>query len=143
MRDDLKLEAVDQELRLFIKYCKSLPDLYDSCMAASADYYAGGIKSLRLKSKEEGKYKRSIHPPIDQLQQLLFRKDELLEEYKLRAAFCHRIQEALTDLSDEEVEVLYWRYEKELTLRQLGAIYGYGKDQIRRKLENIQRKMSI
>lgn len=135
MIDDL--EAVDKQLRLFIYYCQSLPILWEDAKQAEDEYYYGALKAPPIKSSEEAKYKKSTSCPIDRMAEMIQRKDDLMAEYKRRAEFCKQIQKKLIELSPDEIELLYWRYEKEMSLRLLGTIYGYGKSQMSRILEKI------
>lgn len=135
MIDDL--EVVDKQLRLFIYYCQSLPILWEDAKQAEDDYYLGALKAPPIKSSEEAKYKKSTSCPIDRMAEMIQRKDDLMAEYKRRAEFCRHIQKKLIELSPDEIELLYWRYEKEMSLRLLGTIYGYGKSQMSRILEKI------
>ena len=69
------------------------------------------------------------------------RKDELIEEYNRKASFCKAIQKKLVKLTDEEVELLFWRYERRMTLRELGNIYFLSKDAINNRINDIARKI--
>ena len=135
MLDDIK--AVEKQLRLFVYYCQSLPVLWEDAKLAEDEYYSGGLKGLPIKSREEAKCKKSTSCPNDRMVTMIQRKDDLMAEYKRRAEFCRHIQKKLIELSPDEIELLYWRYEKEMSLRLLGTIYGYGKSQMSRILEKI------
>lgn len=132
-----EISVADKQLRLFVYYCQSLPILWEDAKRAEDEYYSGGLKGVPIKSSEEAKYKKSTSCPIDRMAEMIQRKDDLMAEYKRRADFCKQIQKKLIELSPDEIELLYWRYEKEMSLRLLGNIYGYGKSQMSRILEKI------
>ena len=133
-------EETDTELRLFIRYCRSLPALYDRMKTAEVNYYTCGLKGMPIKSSEEAKYKHSAGTPIDNVPELLQRKDDLTASYRFRDEFCRRIQLELMELSDEEIEMLYYRYEQDMTLRTMGKLYCCSKDAMLRMLNKILKK---
>ena len=134
------VQIIDEELRMFVLYCRELPDLYDRKEQAAFDYY-NTVGSPRIKSTLEAKYQKSVSPPVDRSIELMQRKDDLIAEYEWKASFCRMIQHKLMRLSDDEIELLYWRYEQRFTLRQLGQLYCYGKDAMSDKLDFVLRKL--
>jgi hypothetical protein len=133
-------EETDTELRLFIRYCRSLPALYDRMRTVEFNYYTCGLKGMPIKSSEEAKYKHSDGIPIDNLPDILQRKDELTGLYRFRDEFCRRIQLKLIDMNDEEIEMLYYRYEQGLTLRMMGKLYCCSKDVMLKRINRILAK---
>ena len=136
-----ELEAVDKQLRLFIYYCQSLPILWEDAKQAEDDYYSGALKAPPIKSSEEAKYKKSTSCPIDRMAEMIQRKDDLMAEYKHRADFCRQIQEKLMELSNDEIELLYWRYEREFSLRLIGQMYFTNKDTVKARIDKILQKI--
>lgn len=134
------IQIIDEELRMFVLYCRELPDLYDRKEQAAFDYY-NTVGSPRIKSVQEAKYQKSTQPPTDRMIELMQRKDELIDEYEWKAGFCRMIQKKLVHLSDEDIELLYWRYEERLTLRQLGGFYYCSKDAMNSHIDDVLRKM--
>ena len=134
------VQIIDEELRMFVLYCRELPDLYDRKEQAAFDYY-NTVGSPRIKSVQEAKYQKSTQPPTDRMIELMQRKDELIDEYEWKASFCRMMQHKLIRLTNEEIELLYWRYEQRFTLRQLGQLYCYGKDAMSDKLDYVLRKL--
>ena len=134
------VQIIDEELRMFVLYCKELPDLYDRKEQAAFDYY-NTVGSPRIKSTLEAKYQKSVSPPVDRSIELMQRKDDLIAEYEWKASFCRMIQHKLMRLSDDEIELLYWRYEERLTLRQLGGFYYCSKDAMNSRIDDVLRKM--
>jgi hypothetical protein len=70
------------------------------------------------------------------------RKDDLIAEYEWKASFCRMIQHKLMRLSDDEIELLYWRYEQRLSLRDLGRFYCCNKNIAGQMLELVLLKIS-
>lgn len=134
------IQVIDEELRVFILYCNELPALYDRKEQAAYDYY-NTVGSPAIKSAMEAKYKRSTQPPIDRTIDLLQQKDELDAEYRWKAGFCRMMQKKLMRLSEEDIELLYWRYERRKTLRQLGDFYYCSKDALNSRICDVLRKM--
>ncbi len=134
------IQMIDEELRVFIMYCRELPDLFDRKEQAAFDYY-NTVGSPRIKSSLEAKYQKSVSPPVERSIELMQRKDDLIAEYEWKASFCRMIQHKLIGLTNEEVDLLYWRYEERLTLRQLGGFYYASKDVMNNRINDILRKM--
>lgn len=135
------LQVIDEELRVFVLYCRELPDLYDRKEQAAFDYY-NSVRPPAIKSEQEAKYQKSISPPNDKLIELMQRKDDLIDEYNWKAGFCRVIQHKLMRLSDDEIELLYWRYEQRFTLRQLGQLYCCNKNAADLMLDKVLCKIS-
>ena len=77
-----------------------------------------------IRSAKEAKYQRgtavySVHPLLE----LFANQDELIAEYQKESMFCRSIQRKLRELTPGEAEMLYYHYEKKLTLRQMGEHY--------------------
>ncbi len=140
MLDDIK--AVEKQLRLFVYYCQSLPVLWEDAKLAEDEYYSGGLKAMPIKSSEEAKYKKSTSCPIDRMAEMIQRKDDLMAEYKRRTDFCRQVQKKLMELSTDEIELLYWRYEREFSLRLIGQMYFANKDTVKARIDKILQKIS-
>ena len=132
---------IDEELRVFVMYCMELPDLFDRKEQAAFDYY-NTVGSPRIKSTLEAKYQKSVSPPVDRSIELMQRKDDLIAEYEWKASFCRMIQHKLMRLTNEEIELLYWRYEQRFTLRQLGQLYCCNKNAADLMLDKVLCKIS-
>ena len=133
-------QETDTELRLFIRYCQSLPVLYDRMRTAEVNYYMCGLKGMPIKSSEEAKYKKSIGIPADNVPALLQRKDDLRAAYRFRDEFCLRVQLKLMELSTEEIELLFYRYEQNMTLRTMGKLYCCSKDVMCKRINRVLAK---
>ena len=73
----------------------------------------------------------------------LQQKDELDAEYRWKAGFCRMMQKKLMRLSEEDIELLYWRYERRLTLREIGKLYFLSKDAINNKINDVLEKVQV
>ncbi len=135
------IQMIDEELRVFVMYCMELPDLFDRKEQAAFDYY-NTVGSPRIKSTLEAKYQKSVSPPVDRSIELMQRKDDLIAEYEWKASFCRMIQHKLMRLTNEEIELLYWRYEQRFTLRQLGQLYCCNKNAADLMLDKVLCKIS-
>ena len=134
---DLSYECgtVDEELRLFIKFCRRMPSTYDRIHELRSQMDGYGVSSPRIKNTEEAKYQEGTKIYSDKgLINLITTIDSLTEEYAFMDAFCLRVQRRLMELSDDDVEVLYYRYECGYTLRQMAAMYFTNKDSMSRRL---------
>ena len=135
---DERLQNADRELRTFLYYCQDMVRLYEQIREIDLKLNHYGVSSPVIRSAEEAKYQRGT--PVYSIQPLLelfSSQDELFAEYRKESLFCRSIQRKLTELTPEETEYLYFRYEKRMTLRQMGDQYCSGKDMMCRKLEKI------
>lgn len=134
MRTDEYLRTKDLELRLFVEYCRQLQDLYEEAVMSSMQAY--GIKS------------RSVHdisgdrPHTDGYSmRMIDRKDAAFQNYISARDFVKRISKKFPAGDSEKLNLLYLRYERLMSLREIGDVIGYSYMQVQRKLDEILLKM--
>ena len=142
--------TADYEMRLYARYLMEMNDLRARIADAETelDMDTFGVSSPRIKSAEEAKYRNS--PKVYMEDEALKRMESrdriensvlppLRIEFALKRIFCYVIQKKLAaaDLSDEDRTILYLRYFRGKSLREIAATLYGNKDQIAQKLRNI------
>lgn len=144
-----EFDTEEHELRLYPIFLRDVCRLEEQIMELDAELAAiesgYGVSSQRIKGIEEAKYK---DPPkvyvsdapismIMQKEKLTRRMRELTTELLYKEYFCRHIMKHIAVLSDEEREMIGYRYFGRMTLRQLGDLYLCDKNTMQRKLEKI------
>lgn len=134
--------ANESLIRVFLMYCQKLLDSYDEIRHLQAKISTFGLSSPRIKSLEEAKYQSSARSQSEtELLQLIEKRDALRNEYQYMDWFCYQIQLGLMKLDPEDLELLYLRFERGYTLREI-AIFDYSnKNSVMNKLDTIYSKL--
>ena len=143
--------TVDYEMRLYAKYLLEMNDLLARIADAEAemDMDTFGVSSPKIRSAEEAKYQNSpkVYMEDEALKRMESRdriKNSVLPplriEFSLKRIFCYEIQKKLAaaDLSDEDRTILYLRYFRGKSLREIAGTVHSNKDQIAMKIRTIQ-----
>ena len=134
--------ANESLIRVFLMYCQKLLDSYDEIRHLQAKISTYGLSSPRIKSLEEAKYQSSARSQSEtELLQLIEKRDALRNEYQYMDWFCYQIQLGLMKLSPEDLELLYLRFERGYTLRQLGDMLCSNKDSVQQQLSEILERL--
>lgn len=136
MRDDnIQIEKADAELRLFVAYARSLIRLYEEANEVSMRLNTYGVSSPKILSPEEAKYQKGtkIYSNINLLD-LMEQESAAWGEYHRASSYCNRMARSFIGLDDEELMLLYLRYEKGYTFEQIGMIINYSAVHARRLL---------
>ncbi len=137
-KSDIRLEAADMHLRMFVMYCNELEGLYEKACEVSAKLNKMGVQSPSY----DNDFKRTTREldPASRLMELLYEEEKLWTKYSEKAKFCNEVGDILQNCSDDELNLLYLRYEKRRTFRQIGDETHYSHTQIWRKLDDILEK---
>ena len=149
---DYELETIDSELKLYARYMYELVSLSDrmndlQMMLSSSSY---GVSSPRIKSIQEAKYKQSpkVYMEdaalnwIEDMDHIRKELKVLRMEYSLKRIFCLKMMEKIcaADLDPEEIQILWLRYFKGMSLRGIAEEMWSNKDRVSRILsETISR----
>jgi len=118
---------LEPEIKTYIEYCHQLPELYSQIKKAEHDCYRIHGSGTFSETGMRGRRKTSSEYSLKALE-LIERKDDLIAEYRFMSKYCKRIEKRLSNLTDEELKLFYLRFEKCLTLRQIGERLYISKD---------------
>lgn len=135
MRDDVQIEKADAKLRLFVAYARSLIRLYEEANEVSMRLNTYGVSSPKIMSPEEAKYQKGtrIYSTVNLLD-LMEQESEAWNAYHDASTYCNRMARSFIGLADDELRLLYLRYEKGYTFEQIGMIINYSTGHVRRLL---------
>lgn len=152
--NDEQLNMVDTELRLYVQYLHDLIRLNEQMADVSALINLGdtyGVSSPRIKSTEEAKYQTSpkVYTEDAALTRMVEKelKIESLAALRIETAmkriFCLRIQERIcaASLNDQERQIMYLRYFRKMSLRDIAVTMWSNKDNIAKKLSETLTKI--
>lgn len=133
-RKDNALEMCDLKLRLYVEYCKMLPVIFERYLDVEDRLNNKSLSNTSsiIRIKERNRTDKS-----SELLQLISEEQKLKESYLNTRTYVNSINKVLQQLSPEELDLLYFRYEKKKTLRQMGEHYNYCYMQISRILDEI------
>lgn len=142
MRDDMQVEYGDTKLRLFIHYARSLVSLYNEANEYSIQLNTYGVSSPRIMSPEEAKYQKGtrIYSNINLLE-LMEQESQAWLRYHDASSYCNTMGRQFQTLDDDELRLLYLRYERNCTFEQIGMIINYSETHTRRLIERILMKI--
>lgn len=129
-REDRYLELADLKLRVFIEYCKELPDILEEYYELNDRLYTIGSSSFV--NLTETKFGCDLD-----ILELLELRDEAAERCVDRMNFIKPIAKVLTSLTSQDISLLSDRYEEKMTLRELGDKYHYSYMNMARYLDRI------
>ena len=139
-REDEELMHADRELMDFPYYCQRLVRIYDDLIDINARINNFGVSSPKLMSIEEAKYQKGtkIYSDVPMLE-LFAEEDKLKAEFEWLRETCSRTRRKLISmyLDDEELSILYYRYERRMTFEQIAFRLNYSDHGIRWKLDKI------
>lgn len=153
-REDEELIKIDSELRLYVQYLKDQVRLNAKMNEIQYILHHGdtyGISSPRIKNIEEAKYQTSPRVYLeDDVLSRMIKKDVQIDylevlhtEFTMKRIFCYRIQERIcaADLSEKEIQIMYLRYFRGMSLRNIASEMWSNKDNIAKKLSETLRKI--
>lgn len=135
MHDD-KLKYIDGKLK-GIKYSANrLVDIWDRLQEIARELN-GSVKSPSIRSEEEAKYQRGTRIYKCNIIELMNEEETLSKQYKMYETELNDIQRFLEKLTDNEIALLYERYECGRSFETIGYILGYDNAYIQRQLKKI------
>ena len=139
-REDESLMDANIELEWFIRSCRRLVRLYDDLVDMNARINTYGVSSPKIMTIDEAKYQKGTRIYSDvPLLELFAEEDALKREYKVTSAVCSLIKVKLASLqlSDSDLKILYYRYEKRYTYEQIAERLCYTKQAVQWHLDVI------
>lgn len=133
-RQDKDLEMMDLKLRIFVEYSKRLPYIYEIIENLKDDIAYFGYPKESIYKKSDKFYFVGID---DELLSLMVKRDKLEKEYYEELLLIKSVSEVLTKLNPVEIELLYLRYERQMTFRNIGYLKHYSYMNIARDIDNI------
>ena len=121
-REDEELMHADRELMDFPYYCQRLVRVYDELVDINVRINTFGVSSPKLMTIEEAKYQKGtrIYSDVPMLE-LFAEEERLKDDLKWLQSTCSRTRRKLSALylDDEELAILYYRYERRMTFEQI------------------------
>lgn len=139
-RDDESLTEANIDLEYFIRGCRKLARIYEDLIELNVRINNYGVSSPKIMTIEEAKYQKGTKIYTDvPLLELFADEDELRREYAAVSAVCSRIKHKLSkmQLSDADLRLLYYRYEKRYTYEQIAERLCYTKQAVQWHLDVI------
>lgn len=145
-REDEELMHADRELMDFPYYCQRLVRVYDELVDINVRINTFGVSSPKLMTIEEAKYQKGtrIYSDVPMLE-LFAEEERLKDDLKWLQSTCSRTRRKLSALylDDEELAILYYRYERRMTFEQIAYRLNYSDHGIRWKLDKILMGMAV
>lgn len=138
MNDD-KIKYIDGKLKGISFSTNRLVEIWDRLQEINRELN-GAVRSPSIRSEEEAKYQRGTRIYRCSIIELMNEEDILSKQYKMYETELNDIQRFLEKLTDNEIELLYERYECGRSFETIGYILGYDHSVVQRKIKNILRK---
>lgn len=138
MNDD-KLKYIDGKLKGIKFSSNRVVEIWDRLQEINRELN-GAVRSPSIRSEEEAKYQRGTRIYRCSIIELMNEEDILSKQYKMYETELNDIQRFLEKLTDNEIELLYERYECGRSFETIGYILGYDHSVVQRKIKNILRK---
>lgn len=136
MVNDNKLKYIDGKLK-GIKYSANrVVEIWDRLQEIAVELN-GSVRSPSIRSEEEAKYQRGTRIYKSNIIELMNEEEMLSRNYKMYETELNDIQRFLQKLTDNEIELLYQRYECGRSFETIGYILGYDNAYIQRQLKKI------
>ena len=138
MNDD-KIKYIDGKLKGISFSTNRLVEIWDRLQEINRELN-GAVRSPSIRSEEEAKYQRGTRIYRCSIIELMNEEDILSKQYRMYETEINDIQRFLEKLTDNEIELLYERYECGRSFETIGYILGYDHSVVQRKIKNILRK---
>ena len=138
MNDD-KIKYIDGKLKGISFSTNRLVEIWDRLQEINRELN-GAVRSPSIRSEEEAKYQRGTRIYRCNIIELMNEEDILSKQYRMYETEINDIQRFLEKLTDNEIELLYERYECGRSFETIGYILGYDHSVVQRKIKNILRK---
>lgn len=138
-REDTTLRLVDLKIRLFVEYARQINIIYEEAKRLSDELNNGMIFTSSVLSLVEKKNKVRIRN--DNLIELITTEESKWNDYYEMEEYIRYFAKKLSVLTEDELDLLYLRYERGLTLRQMGDLKFYSYMQVQRELDKILEKI--
>lgn len=139
MVNDDKIKYIDGKLKGISFSTNRLVEIWDRLQEINRELN-GAVRSPSIRSEEEAKYQRGTRIYRCSIIELMNEEDILSKQYRMYETEINDIQRFLEKLTDNEIELLYERYECGRSFETIGYILGYDHSVVQRKIKNILRK---
>nr|DAN80830.1 MAG TPA: Protein of unknown function (DUF1492) [Caudoviricetes sp.] len=139
MVNDDKIKYIDGKLKGISFSTNRLVEIWDRLQEINRELN-GAVRSPSIRSEEEAKYQRGTRIYRCSIIELMNEEDILSKQYRMYETELNDIQRFLEKLTDNEIELLYERYECGRSFETIGYILGYDHSVVQRKIKNILRK---
>ena len=139
MVNDDKIKYIDGKLKGISFSTNRLVEIWDRLQEINRELN-GAVRSPSIRSEEEAKYQRGTRIYRCSIIELMNEEDILSKQYRMYETELNDIQRFLEKLTDNEIELLYERYECGRSFETIGYILGYDNSVVQRKIKNILRK---
>ena len=138
-RENTTLRMVDLKLRLYTEYCRNIDILYQRMQEIDEELNGGMIRTGSIIDISD----KNMKPQVRNcnLIQLITEEAHLFEEYDEMIYFIEYMSKKFRFLNNEDLDLLYLRYERGLTLKQIGELKYYSYMQVQRMLDRVLEKI--
>lgn len=139
----LNKEELKSDFEQFRRSVGKLMDLEDELALISIELRGNNLSSPRIKSKEEAKYKQGSRIYHNNIADLMEREEQLIKQRDYYLFRVKRVAAFLQVLTDEEVELLEYRYWYGYSLEEISEMYYYSRAGVYKKINTIFEKVDM
>jgi hypothetical protein len=136
MINNEKIKYIDGKLKGIKFSANRAVEIWDRLQEISIEL-KGTVRSPAIRSEEEAKYQRGTRIYKSNIIELMNEEEMLSRQYDMYETELNDIQRFLEKLTDNEIVLLYERYECGRSFETIGYILGYDNAYIQRQLKKI------
>lgn len=136
MDNSNKIKYIDGKLKGIKFSANRVVDIWDRLQEINVELN-GTVHSPSIRSEDEALYQRGTKIYKSNIIELMNEEEILFNQYKMYETELNDIQCFLEKLTDNEIELLYERYECGRSFETIGYILGYDNAYIQRRLKKI------
>lgn len=136
MDNSNKIKYIDGKLKGIKFSANRVVDIWDRLQEINVELN-GTVRSPSIRSEDEALYQRGTKIYKSNIIELMNEEEILFNQYKMYETELNDIQRFLEKLTDNEIELLYERYECGRSFETIGYILGYDNAYIQRQLKKI------
>ena len=136
MDNSNKIKYIDGKLKGIKFSANRVVDIWDRLQEINVELN-GTVRSPSIRSEDEALYQRGTKIYKSNIIELMNEEEILFNQYKMYETELNDIQCFLEKLTDNEIELLYERYECGRSFETIGYILGYDNAYIQRRLRKI------
>nr|DAS04685.1 MAG TPA: Protein of unknown function (DUF1492) [Caudoviricetes sp.] len=136
MDNSNKIKYIDGKLKGIKFSANRVVDIWDRLQEINVELN-GTVRSPSIRSEDEALYQRGTKIYKSNIIELMNEEEILFNQYKMYETELNDIQCFLEKLTDNEIELLYERYECGRSFETIGYILGYDNAYIQRRLKKI------
>lgn len=136
MDNSNKIKYIDGKLKGIKFSANRVVDIWDRLQEINVELN-GTVRSPSIRLEDEALYQRGTKIYKSNIIELMNEEEILFNQYKMYETELNDIQCFLEKLTDNEIELLYERYECGRSFETIGYILGYDNAYIQRRLKKI------